>query len=229
MSNKPSDETFIIPPQTMPGQRTAGPYTDSAATVIMPGQGSPGQQTPQSGKFVDPFETVLMPTARRVAEASASRTPGSHQDYPAMSETQVIRPDMQAARPAPAAEAGSLNGVNPIVALVIVVDGPGKGSFRPLYYGNNSIGRDPSQRVPLNFGDDTISGHEQAFIRYDHEDRKFLFIPNLSKTNVVALNSEKPTTAVPLQAWDEIRMGQTRLRFIPVCGPEFDWADTLAK
>ena len=113
----------------------------------------------------------------------------------------------------------------PVVGWLVVISGPGRGGFRPVYYGNNAMGRDPSQRIPLNFGDTAISGEEQAFIRYDFETRKFALIPNLSKPNIVMLNSDKPMVPVELKPFDEISIGATRLRFVPLCGPDFEWSD----
>ncbi len=42
----------------------------------------------------------------------------------------------------------------PVAGWVVVVKGPGRGGFRPVFVGMNSVGRDPSQRVGLNFGDE---------------------------------------------------------------------------
>ena len=42
----------------------------------------------------------------------------------------------------------------PVAGWVVVVKGPGRGAFRPVYVGMNSVGRDPSQRVSLSFGDE---------------------------------------------------------------------------
>jgi hypothetical protein len=106
-----------------------------------------------------------------------------------------------------------------------VVGGSGVGAFRPIFEGNNSIGRARNQRIPVDFGDESISSEEQAFIRYDSVDRSFLFVPNLSKTNVVSINNKKPTGAVPLNAMDVITMGRTQLAFVPFCGAEFDWSE----
>lgn len=114
---------------------------------------------------------------------------------------------------------------DPVVAWLVVVGGPGLGAFRPIYEGNNAIGRGKTQRVALDFGDDTISSEEQAFIRYDSVDRSFLFVPNLAKTNIVAVNDKKPTGAVKLEMMDVIRMGQTQLAFVPFCGEAFDWSE----
>jgi hypothetical protein len=113
---------------------------------------------------------------------------------------------------------------DPVVGWVVVVGGPGLGAYRPIFEGNNTLGRSKTQRIPIDFGDETISSEEQAYIRYDSVDRAFLFIPNLAKTNVVSINNKKPTGAVPLQAMDVITVGHTQLAFVPFCGEEFDWA-----
>jgi hypothetical protein len=114
---------------------------------------------------------------------------------------------------------------DPVVGWLVIVGGPGLGAFRPIYEGNNTIGRAPSQRIPLNFGDEAISGEEQAYLRYDSADRKFLLVPNLAKTNIVAVNERKPTSAVELSAMDLITVGRTQLAFVPFCGLDFDWSE----
>ena len=114
---------------------------------------------------------------------------------------------------------------DPVVAWLVVVGGPGLGAYRPIYEGNNGIGRGKHQRIPIDFGDDTISSEEQAYIRYDSMDRSFLFVPNLSKTNIVAVNDKKPTGALKLELMDVITMGRTQLAFVPFCGEEFDWSE----
>lgn len=114
---------------------------------------------------------------------------------------------------------------DPVVGWLVITGGPGLGAFRPVFEGNNTIGRAPNSRIPLDYGDDTISFEEQAYIRYDGADRGFLFVPNMSKTNVVSVNAKRPTTAIELAAMDVIVMGRTQLVFMPFCGPEFDWSE----
>lgn len=114
---------------------------------------------------------------------------------------------------------------DPVVGWLVVVGGSGLGAFRPIYEGNNTIGRASSQRIPIDFGDETISSEEQAYIRYDSVDRRFLLVPNLAKTNIVAVNDRKPTGAVELTAMDVVTMGRTQLVFVPFCGTEFDWGE----
>jgi len=114
---------------------------------------------------------------------------------------------------------------DPVVGWLVIVGGPGLGSYRPVFEGNNTIGRGSHNRIPLDHGDEAISTEEQAYLRYDSADRIFLFVPNLSKTNIVQVNNKKPTSAVVLAAMDVIVMGRTQLVFMPFCGPEFDWSE----
>ncbi len=114
---------------------------------------------------------------------------------------------------------------DPVVGWLVIVGGPGLGSYRPIFEGNNTIGRASGQRIPIDFGDETISSEEQAYIRYDSVDRTFLFVPNLAKTNVVQVNDRKPTAALALASMDVITMGRTQLVFVPFCGPDFDWSE----
>lgn len=114
---------------------------------------------------------------------------------------------------------------DPVVGWLVVVGGPGLGAFRPIFEGNNTLGRAKTQRIAIDFGDDAISSEEQAYIRYDSTDRSFLFVPNLAKTNVVSVNDKRPTGAVELAHMDVITVGRTQLVFVPFCGADFDWAE----
>ena len=114
---------------------------------------------------------------------------------------------------------------DPAVGFLVIVGGPGLGSFRPIFEGNNTVGRSTENRIPIDFGDDAISNEAQAYIRYDSNDRSFLFVPNLAKTNVVSVNDKRPTGPVPLQPMDVITIGRTQVAFLPFCGAEFDWSE----
>jgi hypothetical protein len=169
-------------------------------------------------KPVDKHVEFAGPPTTRVVRgaplaAAAAAVPGAD-DAP---RTQMVRGKVKVER-------GSFE-QDPVVGWLVVVGGPGMGSYRPIFEGNNTVGRGSSQRIPLDFGDDTISSEEQAYIRYDSTARSFLFVPNLAKTNVVSLNDKRPTGAVELNHMDVITMGRTQLVFVPFCGPEFDWAE----
>jgi hypothetical protein len=90
----------------------------------------------------------------------------------------------------------------------------------------NSVGRDPNQRVSLNFGDDSISREEHAYIVYDEETRLF-YLQQGKKGGQVRLGTEPVLNPIELKACDLIRIGKTTLRFMPCCGPHFSWSDEI--
>lgn len=113
---------------------------------------------------------------------------------------------------------------DPVTGWLVVVKGPGRGSFRPIYPGMNAIGRDPGQRISLSFGDDTISRQEHAFITYDDEQRRF-FLQHGGKANLIRVGEQPVLVPTELKADDKIRIGKTTLRFVPLCTADFSWSD----
>lgn len=190
-------------PESDPAQKTTRKDAlPSAAEAAREARGSFG---PLADRHV---EADAPPTTRVVrASAKAAESPA---------RTQLVRGKAQVKR-------GTFDS-DPVVGWLVVVGGPGIGQYRPVFEGNNTIGRGGSNRIPLDFGDDAISTDEQAYIRYDSAERSFLFVPNLAKTNVVSLNEKRPTGAVELAHMDVITMGRTQLVFVPFCGSEFDWS-----
>jgi hypothetical protein len=170
--------------------------------------------------------------AARAARGTSRPLEDRHVEIDAPPTTRVVRAQPQ--EPADAVRTQIVRGKSkvvrgafeqdPVVGWLVIVGGPGIGSYRPIFEGNNTIGRSSDQRIPIDFGDDSISSEEQAYIRYDSSERSFLFVPNLAKTNVVSLNDKRPTGAVELSQMDVITMGRTQLVFVPFCGPDFDWS-----
>ena len=145
----------------------------------------------------------------------------------ASERTRLIIPpglDRPGAQPS-AQKSGSDVAQGPAVGFLVVVDGPGRGSYRAVYNGSNTIGRSANQRIPIDFGDETISAEQQAFLVYDGKKRQFQLVPNLSRPNLVHLNDGALLTNTELEAHARITMGRTTLLFMPVCGPDFDWVD----
>ena len=114
---------------------------------------------------------------------------------------------------------------DPVVGWLVVLDGPGKGNFRPIFKGSNTIGRAPNQRVPIDFGDDAISSEKQAFLTYDERKRSYQLVPNLERPNLVYHNDSALVSNVDLKAHDKVMLGRTTLLFVPLCGPDFDWGE----
>ena len=211
-----------------------GEKTDRSAAKAAEAQRKGGAHPPEI-PVVQP-QAAALSAADAVREAKA-RTRGGHYEA-GDPTTQALRgaaakvepdpiteaPKTQALRGKPKISRGNFH-QDPVVGWLVIVGGPGLGTFRPIFEGNNAIGRGKNQRIPIDFGDETISSEEQGYIRYDSMDRSFLFVPNLSKTNIVAINDKKPTGAVKLEMMDVIRMGHTQLAFVPFCGDAFDWSE----
>ena len=109
------------------------------------------------------------------------------------------------------------------VGWLVVVDGPGQGSAFTLHDGVASIGRGADQTVALAFGDNSISRENHAAIAYDEEQRSF-FLGHGGKTNLVRLNGRPVLSTEELKSDDLIRIGETTLRFVALCGAKFSWS-----
>jgi hypothetical protein len=107
---------------------------------------------------------------------------------------------------------------------LIVTDGPGRGAAFTLFGGVSQIGRGKNQTIPLDFGDNSISRENHAAIAYDHTQNRF-FIGHGGKANLVRRNDRPVLATEELDAGDRITIGETSLRFVPLCGEDFSWQD----
>lgn len=119
---------------------------------------------------------------------------------------------------APAASPGALYPVG----WLVVSDGPGRGHAFALTGGVSQIGRGEGQAVRLDFGDGAISRQNHAAIAFDDEQNRF-YLGHGGKSNLVRLNGKPVLATEELQSQDEIRLGETRLKFIALCGDDFSW------
>ena len=92
-----------------------------------------------------------------------------------------------------------------------------------LRYGRNSIGRDVSQAVALDYGDSRISRNNHCTVTYDPVTRKF-YLQAGEGVNLTYLESQPVLAATQLTTGNHIRVGDTELRFIALCGKDFDWS-----
>lgn len=118
---------------------------------------------------------------------------------------------------------------NPVVGWLVVIHGPGQGISLPLGNGQNSLGRGHDQRVVLDFGDANISREQHATVTYDPLGRAF-YLQNGRGVNLCYLEtadgSLMPVLApVRLEQGQHIRLGNTTLKFMALCGEGFDWGN----
>ncbi|MCG6883157.1 MAG: FHA domain-containing protein, partial [Silicimonas sp.] len=124
--------------------------------------------------------------------------------------------------------AAKTGGPAPVVAdrfptgWIIVIDGPGRGASFSLHVGVSNIGRGEDQAVRLDFGDTSISRNNHAAVAFDEEQGKF-FLGHGGKSNLVRLNGKPVLSTEEMADGDEIRIGETSLKFVALCGEDFSW------
>ncbi len=176
------------------------------------------QQTPSKSDN-NPYDakTVLAGTVKSETREQA------HKDDER--RTRVYRPARPAASPSPAGTSSELQVAamkDPPVGWLVVIGGPGQGNVLTLGNGTNSIGRNRSERLSLNFGDEMISRSGHATITYDPRGKKFYF-QHGGGTNLSYVNDQPVLAPQELPANTHIMIGNTTLRFVPLCGEQFDW------
>ena len=212
-----------------PTQRVGGSANSDKPTDVAGGRSDyrPGQASP-AGDY--DAKTVLAGSVRREAqqEADAAASAASGND----ARTRIYRPGQTTAAPsaaatgeaaAPAAAAAQSSAMDdPPVGWLVVVDGPGQGNVLTLGNGVNSIGRDTSERLRLDFGDEMISRAGHATVTYDPRGKRF-YIQHGGGTNLTYVNDQPVLAPQELASYTHILIGNTMLRFVPLCGEQFDW------
>lgn len=112
-------------------------------------------------------------------------------------------------------------GFDPVVGWLACVEGPSRGKSYTVRGGINAIGRGDRMDITIT-GDRTISMENHAKISYSDRNNRFNLLPGDGR-NIVYLNGEEVFAATPLQAYDLIDFGETKLLFIPLCGERFTW------
>ena len=104
----------------------------------------------------------------------------------------------------------------------VVVDGPGKGKSLIVGAGQSAISRSLSERIPLNFGDISITSKQQLLVIYDDENREFIIAPG-NGSSLNRLNGQVVAGQMQLNSGDVLKVGATTLRFVAFCDQSFSW------
>ena len=109
----------------------------------------------------------------------------------------------------------------PGFGVSVTAAGKTVGMMQSQMGGVNSIGRSERMDIVIT-GDLKISSENHAKISYSDKHNRFNILPGEGR-NIVYLNDEEVFTPMPLQAYDLIDFGETKLLFIPLCGERFTW------
>lgn len=111
--------------------------------------------------------------------------------------------------------------IEPVTGWVVCMNGKGKGKDFKIHKGFNKIGRSDVNDICLSF-DDTVVMKSHANLIHDSKTNYFYITVGPEKSSVY-LNDQLVQTEAILKPYDQIKLGQTELRFIPFCIEQFKW------
>lgn len=113
-----------------------------------------------------------------------------------------------------------------VVGWLVIVAGPGRGADYRLRPGMNSIGRGGGATIDLTHGDMDIAEGTHCRVTFDPRSARFFLSPG-DGPHLTRLPDEPVPVLMttPLDAMQDIEIGETRLRFVPFCTPDFQWND----
>lgn len=119
---------------------------------------------------------------------------------------------------------GNMFGTEPVVGWLVCMEGDHYGESFPLKAGRNFIGRSANQDVVL-AGDMSVSRERHAIVIYEPKARCFIAQPGDSR-ELFYLNDDVVLSNELLRSYDVLSIGNEKLLFVALCGPEFAWEDT---
>ncbi|MGN0746490.1 MAG: FHA domain-containing protein [Aristaeellaceae bacterium] len=114
--------------------------------------------------------------------------------------------------------------IRPTTGWLVCIEGATKGQDYRLFNGYNYIGRSAELNQVV-IPDRKVSSKPSARILYDNESRLFYINECDGATNPVYLNGKLFDHRVELQPYDVIKLGDTKLLFVPLCTAKFSWEE----
>lgn len=111
--------------------------------------------------------------------------------------------------------------IKSVCGWLVVVSGAQRGMSFNIYTGQNSIGRGRNNDIVL-MRDDKVSEDKHAWLTYEPKKRRFFIRPGES-SGLTYINDDTVMEPIELKAGDVIEVGDTLLRFVPLCGEDFSW------
>ena len=222
----PDTGEIIVDPSRRPDNSRGGePPTSPVGRPARRGADKPADpidrpaSTRSPGRAPDAGPSTLEAPTRPIGQEQRSGAAGTGER-----RTVLHRPGSRPADGGPGTAGADDAMADPVVGWLVVLAGPGKGQVRKLGPGTNSLGRGEKARVRLDFGDERISRENHAALTYDPRGRKY-YLQHGGGVNLTYLGDQPVLTPTLLEAMQDICIGETTLRFVPFCGPDFDWQD----
>ncbi len=114
--------------------------------------------------------------------------------------------------------------MDPVTGWLVSIEGPSKGRDYRILKEKNFIGRADGMDIQV-LGDNKIAKRNHAVIVYEPKQKKTMLLPGDSQ-GLVYVNHETIYIPTEIFAYDVIEMGTSKFLFIPLCGENFEWADS---
>ena len=108
----------------------------------------------------------------------------------------------------------------PVVGWLVCIEGKDFGEDFPLRMGKNFIGRANNMDVVLT--DNSVSRDKHSIIVYEPKGNLFIIQAGESR-ELSYLNDEVVLSPTQIKPYDKIKLGETTLLFVPLCGDNFVW------
>lgn len=115
-------------------------------------------------------------------------------------------------------------GAEPTVGWLVCIEGDHYGESFPLKSGRNFIGRSAEMDVVL-AGDMSVSRDRHAIVIYEPKAKCFIAQAGDSR-ELFYLNDNVVLNNEMLKNYDVLSIGNEKLLFVALCGPQFCWEDT---
>lgn len=216
-----------------PDQYPACPYCNGGQriTVASAGRTAPIGRPVTAARRTAPLSGPSVTAPQKTAPLSGISVTAPQKTAPPRGYGEPRPEPVQTPPPAPGVSVMAANktvgmmqsqmGFDPVVGWLACVAGPSKGKSYTIRGGINAIGRSERMDIMVT-GDLKISAENHAKISYSEKNNRFNLLPGEGR-NIVYLNDEEVFAPMPLQAYDVIDFGETRLLFVPLCGERFTW------
>lgn len=111
-------------------------------------------------------------------------------------------------------------GIDPVCGWLICIEGPQKGQSFSILSEKNYLGRSDTMDIVLE--DEYVSNENHASIMYIPEKNVFRVAAGQSRS-LVWLDDDTVDTSEEIHAGQVIRVGKSRLMFVPFCGVYYNW------
>ena len=192
----------------------------SEVTVAM----SPDNMAPEVKAAVNAFTDEDSKTVSLQDAVSAAAAPSPVQEPAAAAPVQMTAAPVHMDDAKTVSYFATSLGAEPVVGWLVCIEGDHYGESFPLKSGRNFIGRNANMDVVL-AGDMSVSRERHAIVIYEPKAKCFIAQAGDAR-ELFYLNDNVVLNNEMMKNYDVLSVGNEKLLFVGLCGPQFCWEDT---